>query len=101
MNAVDPSLRLSAQRALRGVISPEVRLIKVRRDGAQIVFTTITDRPLTSELREALEVASTEIVADFPNCRIEDRFLVSTAPLPREDVLAEGWVYERAERVSN
>lgn len=56
---------------------------------------------MSNPLREALEVASTEIVADFPDCGIEQRFLGSTAQLPREDVLAEGWAYDRAERSFN
>lgn len=97
MTAVDSNLRLSAQSALLGVISPEIRLIKVRRDGDQIVFTTIASRPFSDALKEALSVAATEIIADFPDCHIEERLTVSSQPLPAEDVLAEGWVYQRGE----
>jgi hypothetical protein len=97
MYPVDPSLRLSAQRALLGVISPEIRLIKVRRDGDLILFTTIVTRPLKGEAEEALSVAATEVIADFPDCRFEERRIVSSEPLPVENVVEEGWVYQRAE----
>jgi hypothetical protein len=97
MVAVDPNLRLSAQRALLGVIRPEVRLIKVRRDDDQIVFTTIVSLPPSATLKDALSVAATEIIADFPDCRIEERIIVNSEFLPAEDVLDEGWVYLRSE----
>ena len=97
MNAVDPNLRLSAQRALLGVISPEIRLIKVRRDVELILLTTIFSRLPSDAEKEALSVAAIEVIADFPDCRIEERVIVSVEPLPVEDVLEEGWVYLRAE----
>jgi len=97
MAAVDPNLRLSAQRALLGVISPEIRLVKVRRDGDRIRFTTLVSRPPTDALKAALSVAAAEVTADFPECRIEEILIESLGPLPVEDVLEEGWVYLRAE----
>jgi hypothetical protein len=96
-SAVDPALRLSAQRALLGAISPAVRLIKVTLNGLEIVFTVIASHNLTEAEREALSVAATEIVADFTDRSIREELLVSTEPLPSEDVLASGWVYQRAE----
>ena len=97
MSAVDPNLRLSAQRALLGAISPEIRLIKLRQDGDRIVFTTIVSRSPSDDVKEALSVAATEVIADFPDCRIEERLTVSSEPLPVEDPLGEGWVYRRLE----
>jgi hypothetical protein len=97
MITVDPALRLSAQRALLGAISPQVRLIKVRRDEEVIRLTTWIAEPLGDDAVDALAVAATEIIADFPDCLIEERLIVSQAPLPVEDCLAEGWVYRRAE----
>jgi hypothetical protein len=99
MSAVDPSLRLSAQRALLGAISPEIRLIKLRRDGDQIVFTTIASRSLSEDVKKALSVAATEVIADFPGCRVDERLTVSSEPLPAEDIIKEGWVYRRIEPV--
>ncbi len=97
MNVVDAPLRLSAQRALLGAIHPHVRLIKVSRDGSTIRLTVFAAEPLSDAATDALSTASAEIVADFPDCRIEERLLVTTDPLPVEDVLVEGWVYQRAE----
>ena len=97
MGVVDSDLRLSALRALLGTIVPAVRLVKVRRDGQRILFTVVTDVPLGEDAAEALSIAGGEILADFPDCDFEERFVVSTDPLPREDILEEGWIYQRAE----
>jgi hypothetical protein len=97
MSVVDPALRISAQVALLGVISPEIRLVKVRRDGDEITLTTIVARPLNPEGVEALSIAATEVIADFPDCRIHERLIVSLDELPREDILEHGWLYQRRE----
>jgi hypothetical protein len=97
MDAVDPSLRLSAQRALLGAIHPEVRMVKVRRDGGRITFTAICDNAFSDDALDALTTAAAEIAADFPNCDVDERIVGSTAPLPAEDVLMEGWLFQRAE----
>jgi len=98
MNVVPAELLLSAQRALLGAIFPELRLIKVKRAGSTIFFTAVADRPLSEAAMEALSIAATEIIADFPDCsRISEQFFVTEAELPKEDVLQEGWVYQRAE----
>lgn len=100
MNVVDPDLRLSAQRALLGAISPHIRLIKVRRSGSSITMTTIASQPLGDRAEEALSVATTEIVADFPDCQIEEQLLISSKELPRENLLEQGCVFQRFEELS-
>ncbi len=97
MAAVHSDLRLSAQCALLGAIYPQVRLIKIRRDENLIRLTTWIAAALDDDAAEALSIAATEIIADFPECSIEECVVVSRAPLPVEDRLAEGWVYCRAE----
>jgi len=98
MNAVPAELLLSAQRALLGAIFPELRLIKVKREGSTIFFTTIADRTPSDAALEALSIAATEIIADFPDCnRISEQVFVTDVELPKEDILQEGWVYQRAE----
>lgn len=97
MIVVAPDLRLSAQRALLGAISPEIRLIKVRRDGDSITLTTIASQQLDEDAEEALSFAAAEIVADFPECQINERLIVSVDELPRENLLEHGWVYQRRE----
>jgi hypothetical protein len=39
-----------------------------------------------------------QIISDFPQAvKIEECVETSTAPLCREDILSEGWIYQRAE----
>lgn len=95
--AANPDLRLSAQRALLGAITPNVRLIKVASDDGVITFTVICAAPLSEPEREYLAIAATEIVADFPARTISEKIIVDVGPIPNEDVLAAGWVYRRAE----
>lgn len=97
MRVVDPALRLSAQRALLGAISPEVRLVKVSRIGAEIVLTTLTSEPLRPAALDAIETAASEIIADFPDCQIRGVVEVSLEKLPVENVLSAGWVFKRLE----
>ena len=96
-NSCDIKLRLSAQRALLGAISPSVRLVKVIDDGREIVFSVIAAETLDSDATDALTAAAAEIVADYSNRTISERFSVFTGPLPREDIFEYGWVYLRAE----
>jgi hypothetical protein len=97
MTVVPADLRLSAQRALLGAIHPEVRLVKVKLIGSTIVVTTLSEMPLTEEAWQALSSAAGEIIADFPDYQIEEHFVVSADALPYENILEEGWVYQRAE----
>jgi hypothetical protein len=98
MTVVPPELRLSAQQALLGAISPEIRLVKVKLVGSTIVMTTVAEAQLSERAAEALSIAATEIIADFSDCdRISEQLVISNAELPKEDILAEGWVFQRAE----
>jgi hypothetical protein len=97
MTPVAADLRLSAQRALLGAIYPEVRMVKVRRDGSRITFTAVCDTPFSDDTLDALTTAASEIAADFPDCDVDEIIAGSSDPLPREDVLVEGWLFQRAE----
>jgi hypothetical protein len=97
VNVVDARLRLSAQRALLGAITPRIRLIKVRMNDLEILFTVIADSTLSDGARDALSIAATEILADFPDHAIREDIIIDAGPLPKEDLLAHGWVYLRAE----
>ena len=87
MNAVDPDLRLSAQRALLGAISPQVRLVKVRRDGSCITLTAICDLAFSDATHDALTTAAAEIQSDFPECDVNERITGSAEPLPLANLL--------------
>ena len=100
MPVADPALRLSALRALLGAISPKIRLVKVSMVLAQIEFTAIAACELSEEECEALSIAASEIIADFPDSTIAERVIVDQGPLPAEDVLRAGWIYQRYEQAS-
>lgn len=72
-------------------------MVKVRRDGSRIIFTAICEKPFSDDALDALTIAVSEIVADFPDCESDESIVGSNDPLPREDVLTEGWLYQRAE----
>lgn len=95
--AVDPALRLSAQRALLGVIVPTIRLIRVSRADDHIRFSVLAAEPLGENEIEALSIAAAEIIADFSHCTMSEEVRVHTGALPAENVLDAGWVYARAE----
>ncbi len=90
-------LRLSGQRALLGAIHSDVRLVKIRRDGDRITFTAICDLPFTDAPLDALTTAAGEIAADFPNCHVDEHTFGSAEPISKEDLLGEGWLFQRAE----
>ena len=95
---VEARLRLSAQSAFLGRIHPEIRLIKVKNQGSEIVIWVVVSHEPTEKTREDVSIAAAEIVADFPEVeKIKECFEVSNLPLKREDILAEGWIYQRAE----
>lgn len=97
---VQSELRLSAQRAFLGRIHAEMRLVKIKSTGRQIVLTVVLGNAPSVQVREAVSLAAAEIIADFPNAdRIEEQFTVTDAPLIHEDILAEGWIYQRSEPV--
>jgi hypothetical protein len=91
-------LRLSAQRALLGRIYADMRLIKVKAIGGNILLSVVLDGEPSEAIREDIAAATAEIIADFPAAaKIEERFHVTSQPIPAENVLTEGWVYRRAE----
>lgn len=97
MRPADTALRLSAQRALLGAISAPVRLIKIACEDNKIRFTVICARALSDQERDALTTAAAEIISDFPDCALEENFIVSTAPLPQESSSGEYRIFARLE----
>jgi hypothetical protein len=97
MSATASALRLSAVRAFLGRIHPEMRLIKVKMVGTQIVLTVVLSGEVSELVQNDISEAATEIVADFPSpVTIEENVVFSSSDLPRENVLSEGWVFQRA-----
>lgn len=68
----------------------------MRRDGDRILLTAICDRAFSDNALDAITTAAAEIAADFPECEVDENVVGSNEPLPQDDVLAEGWVFQRA-----
>ncbi|HET6630655.1 MAG TPA: hypothetical protein VFG91_12840 [Woeseiaceae bacterium] len=95
---VSSKLRLSAQRAFLGRIRPEMRLVKIKLIGDNIHLSVVLSREPTDRIRDDVSSAAAEIIADFPAAKkIEESLQVNTGPVLAEDVLAEGWIFRRAE----
>jgi hypothetical protein len=95
---VSAGLRLSALRAFLGRVHPEVRLVKIKRVGDEIQVDVVVACEPSERITEDVSEATTEIIADFPDANmIVGKFEISTGPLPREHVLENGWIYQRAE----
>lgn len=71
-------------------------MVKVRQDGDRIVLTAICDCPFSDDALDAITTAAAEIAADFPKCVVDEHIIGSNDSLPKDDVLAEGWIFQRA-----
>ncbi len=91
------ALRLSAVRAFLGIIRPEYRRVNVEMDESCITVELVTDAPLSEDATEQLSLATTEIIADFPDCMIREIIEVSTGALAPKDPISDGVIYQRWE----
>ncbi len=75
-------LRLSAQRALLGAIAPNVLAVFVSLETERLSMAAFVDGKLDDDEREAIEIAASEIVADFPAVARLDVEIVQPAIQP-------------------
>lgn len=73
------TLRLSAQRALLGQITPNIRKIFIRHRGSVIELLPVFDGEISEDDRERMEEATSEILSDFPDI---DLILASCLSVP-------------------
>ena len=90
-------LRLSAQKAFLGRITANMRLITVKFNNKSIIVTCYATEKCEAIVSDLLSEASTEIISDFPSLNIEEHIIRGEMPLPVEDVLVNGWIYQRYE----
>ena len=91
------SLLLSAQKALLGVIRPNVRGISVARSEQSFAWRVYFDKEPSSEEKEEQSIACTEIIADFEEALFsQEEMLVVPWPEPIECI--GDWVYLRWEK---
>jgi hypothetical protein len=93
------NLRLSAVRAFLGRIHPEMRLIKAKFCGDEIVLTVVFDNKPSEAVQTDVSEAAAEIIADFPDANlITEHLEITVGPISnQENILDEGWIYQRAE----
>lgn len=65
-NALRVSVLLALQRALLGAIGPGVRKVLCRWNAHGIAIRAVFDGPILAEEEEAMRIAETEVMADFP-----------------------------------
>ena len=90
----NPPLRLSAQRALLGAIGPGVLGISVALEGGRLAFDGFVAADATEEEREALDLAASEMLADFPEVKRLD-LDISEAPDATLPDRGGEWVFLR------
>ncbi len=91
-------LRLSAQRALLGRIHPEMRLVKIKAEGSNIVLSVVVDKEPNDVIREDVSDAAAEIIADFPQAAgIVENLEVNSQSILAENLIEAGWIFRRVE----
>ena len=60
-------LLLSLQRALLGAVPPALRQVSCGWSGTEITLRFVFHGPISDADRETAEIASTEVIADFPD----------------------------------
>jgi hypothetical protein len=100
---ISPTLRLSAQRALQGQVTPNIRKAYVRYRTGTIELLVIFDGDVSEDDRQRMEEVTSEILSDFPDIdlilascdRIDAPERVRPEPMPGDLVFA--CVYARFE----
>ena len=82
--------------ALNGAITPSIRAVTGAIDNSRIILRAIIDGALDDQTEENIQIAGTEVSADFmdiPMCYEE--FKRRDAPFPYDDLLLDVVFYER------
>lgn len=91
----------SAQRALLGSVTPNVRSVTGSVGDKAIVVRYIVDGEIDEPTREELSCASTRIIADMhPGWSFEEEFIRLDAPAPLPGATLALHFYERHEPLS-
>lgn len=97
----DPLLlaQLSVQRALLGVVTSDLRAVTVTHEPQVIEVRLVYEDDPSQDVRELIDDAHTEVIADFP-VDTDVRFMVVVIPpeRPLSNVPGDRWLYLRKER---
>ncbi|MFX1517655.1 MAG: hypothetical protein ACFFC6_15230 [Promethearchaeota archaeon] len=90
---------LSAQRALLDSVPGSLRAVTVGWKNTEILFRCIFDGEISEEYKEELEVAATEIIADFfEPYTISTEYIKLDEPLSIRPYFLKSWVFIRYEK---
>jgi hypothetical protein len=90
------TLRLSAQRALLGAVTPSLRHVSCDIENGDIAVLFVFDGPISEQDRDAASTACAEIISDFPG-NISETIIRIDAPAPYRDNALRYWVFQRLE----
>ena len=90
--------KLSVMSALLGAVTPELRGVSIRVDERSVIGRFFFDAKLTDEMRELVDDAETEVIADFLGVA-SVAFRPEHLPLHQSATIdvAEHWVFLRRE----
>jgi hypothetical protein len=92
---------LSAQRALLGFITPNVRSVSGSLTGKSVLVRYLVDGEIEESTREELACASTQIIADLHReWTFEEQFIRLDAPATLRGATLDFHFYERHERLA-
>lgn len=102
----DIAVRLSAQRALLGHVTPQLRAVSVEldRECRRLTVRFVFDGEPSESVRDAASCAGTEMIADRPDgWTIDEQIVVCEAPAQADHLrhvvyarCEDGWVRPRA-----
>jgi hypothetical protein len=75
-------LLLSAQRALLGHVGNSVLAIAIQALESQIELIAYAENRITDDEKEALDMALTEVLADFPTVNAVELYIITDAQQP-------------------
>jgi len=80
-----------------GRIHANVRLIKIRVANDVIRLTVVLDSQPDEDQVDCMQVAATEIIADFPRFKITEEIIIAQNDQLTGHILEDGWIYRRFE----
>ncbi len=98
-NRADILLRLSAQNALLGAVTPNLRSFSVDLSAGTITCQAVFETEPTDEERELIQIATTEILASFHDEMLDERFFVSAGKVAPKNLTHT--IYQRHEPQEN
>jgi hypothetical protein len=91
----DITLILSGVRALIGEVTPSLRSASVQLNDNKVIFKCVFDETATEDDFELMSTVAGEIIADFPDCDLEE--IIQKVPPPEPTNPLKNVLYHRHE----